>query len=166
MGDRRPNGQTPSREQQDSGHEQPKIGANGEHTHTHTTFVKMTSIGISRLAIKVLELSLVPPGGRFPHGIYWAYLFMHYIYSESSSKIFQSTMIIFKECVREIYEVLLTNFEQRDFSLGRIFYVHFSTAKYPPPCKRRVCLKYVTAENNLQHIMALEGRKERKHGLF
>jgi hypothetical protein len=33
LGDRRPNGQTPSREQQDRDHEQLKIGANGENTH-------------------------------------------------------------------------------------------------------------------------------------
>jgi len=35
------------------------------HTHTYTTFVKATSIGIAHLVIKALELSLVPPGGRF-----------------------------------------------------------------------------------------------------
>jgi len=75
LGDRRPNGQTPSRKQQDRGHEQPKIGANGE--YTHKTFVKATSLGIARLAVKALELSVVPPEGRCPHGINSAYLFMH-----------------------------------------------------------------------------------------
>jgi len=52
--------------------------------------------------------------------------------------MFQSTITIFKGCVGEIFRILLTNFEQRDFSLGRIFYVHFSTAKYPLLCKIRV----------------------------
>jgi hypothetical protein len=59
VGDRRPNRQTPSREQQDSGHKHPKTGTNGEHIHTQT-FVTATSIGIARLEILALELSLVP----------------------------------------------------------------------------------------------------------
>jgi hypothetical protein len=44
---------------------------------THTTFVSATSLGIARPAIKALELSVVPPGDRFPYGINSAYLFIH-----------------------------------------------------------------------------------------
>jgi len=47
-------------------HEQPKTGANG---YIHTIPVKATSLGIDRLVTKTPELSLVPPGGRYPHGL-------------------------------------------------------------------------------------------------
>jgi hypothetical protein len=94
------------------------------------------------------------------------YLFIYFIYSENSSKIFQSSMTIFKECVREIYKVLLTNFEQRDFSLGRLFYVHFSTAKYQLLCKIRVCLKYITAERKPTVYNGFRREKRKKTRLI
>jgi hypothetical protein len=61
------------------------------HTHTHKTFVKATSLGKARLVIKALELSLVPPGDRFPHGIYWAYLFIYLFYL--FRKLFQNISV-------------------------------------------------------------------------
>ena len=66
--------------------------------NTHTTFVKATSLGIARLTIKALELSVVPPGGRFLHGINSAYflcirLFMEMYTSGDGTKWHQCLIL-------------------------------------------------------------------------